>query len=330
MIRWLAESAFRFVSATYHRRWDKSGGWRASVPVISVGNLTVGGNGKTPFVIALVKLLQEQYPKLNEQNQIAILSRGYGRKSNDLVVVETDSIWQESGDEPLLIKRSCPSTLVISHAKRVESAQHAIEKSGSKLIILDDGFQHRPLARDLDLVLLDAKEPLGNGHLLPAGTLREPADSLSRATAFVSMGQGGAVEPLAVRFGKALFHARAASLPEEWMNALSVPTFLLTGIARPERVMKILENEGVKIVGHRSFRDHHEFTAPELLTAEREALKTGAKSLIVTSKDYIRILPRNGILKISEIPHSLVIEDSQRLIGFISDRLGKALASENS
>jgi tetraacyldisaccharide 4'-kinase len=330
MIRWLAESAYRIASTSYHRRWDKRGGWRASVPVISVGNLTVGGNGKTPFVIALVKLLQEQYPKLHEQNRIAILSRGYGRKSKELAVVETDSIWQESGDEPLLIKRNCPSTVVISHAKRVESTQYAIEKFGSKLIILDDGFQHRPLARDIDLVLLDAKEPLGNSHLLPAGTLREPAASLSRATAFISIGQGGTVEPLAVRFGKPLFHAKAVSLPEKWKNSIPLPTFLLTGIARPERVIKLIENEGIKIVGHRSFRDHHEFTPQELLSVEREALKKGAKSLIVTSKDFIRIQPRSGILKILEIPHSLAVEDTQRLISFISDRLGKTLASENS
>lgn len=329
MIGWLAERAYSAASLFYHRLWDKRGGERVEVPVISVGNLTVGGNGKTPFVILLAKLLQENYPFLSEHNAIAILSRGYGRKSKELVVVEAQTPWQESGDEPLLIKRSVPSTLVIAHAKRIESARMAIDRFGSRLIILDDGFQHRPLARDIDLVLMDSESPLGNGHLLPVGTLREPTHALNRATALISVGKGSAVEPLAAQFGRPMFHVEPSLLTKSWGQSIPQPAYLVTGIARPERVVRLLESANVTLAGHKAFRDHHEFTANELISLESEALRQGAVSLLTTSKDMLRIHPYNGKLMVNVIPYELTSSDSSLLLAMLAKQLDSRLSSRS-
>ncbi|MBK6767164.1 MAG: tetraacyldisaccharide 4'-kinase [bacterium] len=292
-----------------------------------MGNLTVGGNGKTPFVILLAKLLQERYPLLQEQNAIAVLSRGYGRKSRKMVVVEEHSAWQQSGDEPLLIKRSVPSTLVISHANRVESAEFAVKTYGARLIILDDGFQHRPLVRDIDFVLLDADEPLGNGRLLPAGTLREPAESLSRATVLVSVGRGSAVEPISHRFGLPLFHVEPLPLTKSWGQSVHGPAYLVTGVARPERVVRLLTEAGITTIGHRAFRDHHKFTVSELSRLDFDARILGAKAILTTSKDALRMFSYCGCLPLVVIPYDLRLLDSSSLHTMLAKNLDYHLSS---
>lgn len=317
MILTLAERLYGFFVESYHRKWDKRGGWRAPVPVISVGNITVGGNGKTPFVIALVKLLEQHFPYLHERNRIAILSRGYGRQRKELTIVEIDSHWEESGDEPLLIKRSCPKSLVISNASRVESAKVAANEFGAKLIILDDGFQHRSLARDIDFVLLDSDFPFDNGHLLPAGRLRERPPAVSRASAVVSIGTGAAAKVVSEANGKQLFHAEPLSLTESWTDKPIGPVFLLTGVARPERVRMFLEKYGIKIVGHRAFRDHHPFIESELGVVAEEARRSNAVAVLTTAKDNIRIHSWNGSLPLVEIPYDLSILESDELISWI-------------
>ncbi len=314
MILRIPEYFYGVGARLFHRHWDKQGGWKAPVPVISVGNITVGGTGKTPFVVALARLLSEQFPDLAEQNRIAVLSRGYGRKSSELVTVTESSDWRDSGDEPLLIKRSCPSSLVISFAKRVESARIAVESFGAKLIILDDGFQHRALARNIDLVILDAADPLGNGRLLPAGRLREPVSALARASMIVVNGEGSQAKQLADRFGKTVIQVASVPLSETWSAEVSQPAFLITGIARPERVRQSLDEAGIRLVGHRAFRDHHAFSVREFSDVQIEAQKRGAKSILMTSKDMARIFPIHGGLPVTEIPHELKIVSAQELI----------------
>lgn len=317
MILPLAERAYGFFAGAYHRHWDKRGGWRAPVPVISVGNITVGGNGKTPFVIALVKLLEKHFPHLQERNRIAVLSRGYGRKSKELTIVEIDSHWEESGDEPLLIKRSCPKALVISNASRVESAKVAANEFGAMLIILDDGFQHRALARDIDIVLLDSQAPLENGRLLPAGRLRERPSGLARASVFVAVGTGSAVEPLSRAFDKPLYHLTAAPLAQEWLQTRSVPAFLLTGVARPDRVRGSLEKSDFVIKGHRAFRDHHAFSNNDLNEVLRAAHAAKAEVVLTTGKDKARILSWNGHIPLIEIPYSVILTEEEKFVDWI-------------
>jgi len=313
----LTEKIYGCFAALYHKRWDSRGGWRASVPVISVGNITVGGNGKTPFVIELVRVLNENFPELAEPNRIAVLSRGYGRKFREMCVVETDTDFLRSGDEPLLIKRAYPSSLVISYAKRVVSARIAVEKFGARVILLDDGFQHRPLARDIDLVMLDSEQPFHNGRLLPAGRLRERPSALKRATAFVSVGGGEEVAKLAAEFDKPIFRARETSPFETWQARPEEKAFLLTGIARPERVRSFLEQSEIDIVGHKQFRDHHEFSASDLYKVSEDAAKSGATVVMTTSKDRIRIPSWQGSLPIVEIPYQLTISEQKSFVSLL-------------
>jgi tetraacyldisaccharide 4'-kinase len=279
------------LAANYHRRFDPARAYRAPVPVISIGNLTVGGTGKTPCVMALCRLLGEMDPTLTERNAIAVLSRGYGRRSHGLVVVENDSNYLESGDEPLLIKRSLPQVAVIVSANRSLAARHAVEGLGSRLIVLDDGFQHRQVARDLDLVLLDGAHPLGNGHVLPAGPLREYSSALERSSMVVGVGEE--VQPaaqLAARFGRPFIQAQARlSLPDGLSTDLSTPVFVLTSIARPERFVNMLLNRGLSVVGCQHFPDHHQFRERELGTVAGRAVRAGAGVILTTAKDAARI-----------------------------------------
>ncbi len=321
MILTLAEKLYGVFADTYHRKWDKRGGWRAPVPVISVGNITVGGNGKTPFVIALVKLFEQKFPHLRERNRIAILSRGYGRKSKELTIVEIDSHWEESGDEPLLIKRSCPNALVIANARRVESAKVAANEFGARLILLDDGFQHRPLARDIDLVMLDSEFPFDNGRLLPAGRLRERTTAIFRASAVIFVGIGEASKTVAEVHGKPEFQAVPASLTESWADKPSGPVFLLTGIARPDRVRNYLEKANIQVVGHRVFRDHHAFLDTELLSVADEARSLNAEVVLTTAKDSIRIRSWQGSLPLKIIPYDLAISRPDDLITWMQTRI---------
>ncbi|MCB9366602.1 MAG: tetraacyldisaccharide 4'-kinase [Calditrichaeota bacterium] len=330
MILWLPEQLYRIGSGFYHRRWDQRGGWKAHVPVISVGNLTVGGNGKTPFVIALARLLMSQWPELRKPNAIAVLSRGYGRTSRGLVIAESDADWTTTGDEPLLIKQTCPELLVISNADRVASARVAVEEFGAKVILLDDGFQHRALARDVDIVLFDALEPVGNGRLLPAGRLREPVSALTRATALISVGNGDGVEALGAVHGKPVYKVGIAEIPAKWTRAIQQPCFLVTGIARPNRVLQALTATGLSVVGRKHFRDHYRFSEQEMLDIDRMARRSGAKTVLTTAKDLIRMRPIDGGLNVEVIPHEVQCLDDKAVLVHVAQCLNWSLASESS
>ena len=279
-------------SATrYHKSWDKREPFRASVPVISVGNLAVGGTGKSPTVIALVKLLWESYASLRTPNAIAILSRGYGRTAKGIVEVKTDTDWRESGDEPLMIKRAVPDVAVVVEADRKQGATYATNKLGARLILLDDGFQHRPLYRDLDLILLDAKHPLGNGRMLPAGPLREKPAALRRADALVTIGmEVESVQKLAANFAKPLIITYAENhLPRELQSHPTGKCFVVSGIARPERFYKSLKTNNINTCGVLVFSDHHPFGPDDREAIYKTAKQTGAEYVLTTAKDACRM-----------------------------------------
>ena len=164
----IAAHVYRVI--TWVRNFLYSKGWlkihRADVPVISIGNITTGGTGKTPLVIRLCNFLR------NSGSKCAILTRGYKADEN-------------YGDEPAVLAESCPGIQVVVNPDRVAGAAEAISKFGAKVLVMDDGFQHRRLVRELDIVAIDSTVPFGYGKLLPAGLLREPVDSLKRADAAV-------------------------------------------------------------------------------------------------------------------------------------------------
>ena len=292
------------------------GAYHSPVPVISVGNITVGGTGKTPCVIALLRWIMVRHPQLAAPNAIAVLSRGYGRKDGHLVVVEPEMDYPQTGDEPLLIKREVPHAAVVVHANRARAAKYAAEILSAKLLILDDGFQHRRLARDLDLVVLDPTLPFGNGYLLPAGPLREPRHALLRASGFVFVGEESVLSQISnTQFGhNTICLVPELTLPVELSTNLSTPVWLLTSIARPNRLYNQLIKMKINIVGQSVFRDHYRFTNTDFQQIDREAKQSGAQIILTTHKDQIRIKNWSSSLTLGVVKYRLKVGNPDILL----------------
>jgi tetraacyldisaccharide 4'-kinase len=317
-----ASLVYRAASALHRAAYDR--GWRRierlPVPVVSVGNLEVGGTGKTPAVAALAQAA------LRAGLRPAILTRGYGgsgrsgvlrngawtsgtpgaatSKSVDASGVATAGV---AGDEPHLLSRALPSVPVVVGKRRAENAR-ALLAAGERvdLFLLDDGFQHRALARQSDLVLLDARRPFGNGRLLPAGPLREPPSALRRAHHLLLTGASpresisDGVARLLDRAAPEAPRSRAwveagglsslgdACAPAPELRGLSVHA--VAAIARPERFRTSLEREGARVAKWSVFRDHHRFSADEARALERAAREEG-HVLVTTAKDAVRLVP---------------------------------------
>ena len=268
-------------------------------PVIAVGNLTVGGTGKTPTVILLANLLREK------GRRPAVLSLGYGGRADSPVSIVSDEnrilmAWGEAGDEPVLIARAIPGVPVLTGAKRHLTGRAAVEQCNANVLILDDAFQHRQLFRDLDIVLINAAAPFGNGRLLPGGPLREPKASLRRAHLLIRTGaEGDPIEPLEeAASGMPLF--RGIHRPQgiiEGRTGRLLPTGVIrgekvcafAGIGRPEIFRRSLIALGAQVVSFRVFPDHYPYIHSDLDALRRLAAETGANRIITTEKDGIRL-----------------------------------------
>ncbi|HEY4053393.1 MAG TPA: tetraacyldisaccharide 4'-kinase [Terriglobales bacterium] len=244
---------------------------KLSRPVLSVGSISAGGAGKTPFVMLLGELLKQRGISFD------VLSRGYGRKSRGVLVVDRDGRPAEFGDEPLLIARrlGCP---VMVGKSRYEAGVLAEERFGSQMHILDDGFQHRSLARDFEIVMLTPQDC--DDRLLPRGRLREPLASLERADAVVWSGSGEA--PLS---GKRVWRVRRSL-------SLSGPPskpIVFCGIARPQMFLDQLKIAGVVPAAFKAYRDHHSYSPGDVqeLLALRDRHK--ANGYVTTEKDAINL-----------------------------------------
>ncbi len=277
--------------------------------------------------MALGRLLMKLQPELAKPNALAVLSRGYGRESRELVVVEPGMNYRLCGDEPLLIKQALPNATVVVHAERTSAAQHAVGRLGAWLLLLDDGFQHRKIARDLDLVLVDGLEPLGNGRLLPAGPLREAPRALVRASMLIGVGvEVEAAARLAARLGKPFIQAvPSLTLPPELIEDPSRPLFVLTSIARPSRFTRMLLDKSLNIKGELAFRDHHRFTKDDVIAVCLAARQSGAMAVITTAKDRLRLTswPDDLPLHVAEL--SLELVPDQILHETLAEWAGKAM-----
>jgi tetraacyldisaccharide 4'-kinase len=282
---------------------------RAAVPVVSIGNLAVGGAGKTPAAIAVAGRLSAR------GRRVAVLSRGYGAVRTDARVVADGSrvplSAEEGGDEPVLIARRLPGVAVLCGRRRIEAARLAVGSLGADALVLDDGFQHRALARDLDVVVLDATNPFGNGHLLPRGPNREPRAALRRAgLVWLSRVEGAApqaLEPLRELAREATGHAPVESChaPVDVLDGPMSRSFglgalrgsralLLSGIASPGAFRRTVEALGAEVVTERRFPDHHKFSDGDLrgLLGGGDALPGGADWVVTTEKDAVRLSPQ--------------------------------------
>jgi tetraacyldisaccharide 4'-kinase len=271
--------------------------------VVCVGNLTVGGTGKTPTVLALARAFARSGAK------VCVILRGYGRRGAEVVVVSDgrDRLlpWQEVGDEAVLLARRLPGIPVIVGGDRVRAGALALQRFGPDTLLLDDGFQHRRLHRDLDLVLLDATDPFGGGKLVPRGRLREPIQGLGRAHAVLVTRVDQAVDLASLRqrlSGLAPDHplAWAVHRPvrlvdlqsgEEWpVGALAGRlVHAVSGIANPESFHRTLQGLGARLAGTLCFPDHHPFTEADLAHIAAEAKALGAEWILTTEKDAVRL-----------------------------------------
>jgi tetraacyldisaccharide 4'-kinase len=256
-------------------------------PVISIGNLAVGGRGKTPTVAATARLLLE----LGERP--AILSRGYGRAlRDDGVVVVSDpggirADLDRSGDEPLMLARQLPGVAVLAGEDRYLAGRLAEHHLGATVHVLDDGFQHLQLDRDADIVLVgrdDVRTPI----TLPAGRLREPVDALVAADAIIAADPDVSVDGLAADVP--VFGARRVAGVVRAI-APGTPVFAFAGIAGPSRFFDELGASGWEVRGTRAFRDHQRYDASHVTRLAAAAAAAGAAALVTTEKDYVRLLP---------------------------------------
>ncbi len=271
--------------------------------VVSVGNLTVGGTGKTPAVAALAKWA------LSEKIQACIISRGYGGqyKSRVLAVSDGERILADSrlaGDEPLLLARNVPGCPVVLSKERYLAGMYAHEKFGSDFFIIDDGFQHMQLERDLNLVLMDATHPFGNGHLLPWGPLREPPDQLARADAFILTRVKNDSDGRSLAFlkenhpripvfcadhvpDKVVFPCLDQVFSPQMLNEKRVVAF--AGIGNPGVFRETLMEMGAEVVDFCGFKDHYSYKKEDLVRLVRLKSQTDAQYILTTEKDWMRI-----------------------------------------
>ena len=286
-------------------RWCYQWGWLATArlpcPVISVGNLTVGGTGKTPFVIFLAQRL------LAKGRRVAILSRGYKResKAHHLLVSDGSSVLvgpAEAGDEPFLMAQRCPQAVVAVGANRVVLGRWILEQHPVDCLILDDGFQHLALHRDVDLVLLDATDAAGLDALLPAGRLREPLHGLDRASAVVITRADSHHDVDAIRSRLRGIHCppdRAIEVvfrPESFIAIGSGESraigwgqgkkaWLVSGIGNSSSFRRLAESIGIEIVGEAMFEDHHRYHHREIEEVRTMVHGSGSDIVLTTEKD---------------------------------------------
>ena len=339
---WLSGPAFLYGLIVRLRQWSYRRGWcgssRLPCRVVSVGNVTVGGTGKTPVVILLVDWL------LAEGRRVAVLSRGYKRESGAPYCLVSDGVRllaepSEAGDEPFLIARRCPTAIVAVGADRAALGRWVLAKQPVDCMILDDGFQHLALSRDVDVVLLDATDAPGLDAMVPAGRLREPLAGLGRAAALVvtrADSKDGVeavrrrlkaahlpfADVLEIRFkAESLVAVSAKTMqPLEWCRGTK--TWLVSGIGNSESFRRSVESLGVKLIGETVFGDHHRYHEDEVSRVRAEALAAGADIVVTTEKDAGKLEP---FLTPDDSWWALriraeVIRGEERLRGLVMDR----------
>lgn len=333
---------------------------RLAVPVISVGNLTFGGTGKTPAVITLCKMLQKS------GQRPVVLSRGHGGTSKHGTVVTNGNdilcSGRRCGDEPMLLARTLHGVPVITGKDRRQTGRQASELFDPTVLVLDDGMQYWQLARDLDIAIMNASKPFGSGFVMPAGDLREPVTGLSRAGVILVNGlseldndkqsalreQVNKLAPeasifacrrYAIGFTDAQYGEK---LDVDWIRGKKVLAFC--GIGDPHSFEAMLTDLGADIAAFVVFRDHVDYQAADMETVAAEKEKSGAEIVVTTAKDISKMSPRTAagrpLKKMPVMPENLFvldieleIEDSERFEEYVTNRINRTntpIASEET
>ena len=324
---------------------------KLSCRVISVGNIAVGGTGKTPMTIYLAQELKQA------GYRVVIVSRGYkgGAERQGGIVSDGSCLLMDcerAGDEPFMMACRLKDIPVIVGKSRFEAGRLAVSKFQPDVIVLDDAFQHLQLKRDIDIVLLDHDQPFGNSHLLPRGILREPLTAMKRATAFVltrcrddadesarsSMAPIKSISPespvfkssavpycYTVKNGASPPLQVAANFfePHELGDIKNRKVFGFSGIARNDDFQHTVKTLGFNVTGFLEFSDHHRYTEPDIQTILRTAGATGARQLITTEKDYVRLTGKGACpMDLVVVGVRVAFQDAgQDFISFVKDRL---------
>jgi tetraacyldisaccharide 4'-kinase len=302
----VASFAYRFVTDIRNFLYDTRLIKSEKLPayVISIGNLTTGGTGKTPVTAEIANQLTAA------GKRVAVVSRGYGGKldiKNTNIISDGKEVFhtaEMAGDEPYWIATNAPGTVVITGKNRVRSGKLAIEKFNCDVLLVDDGFQHRKLQRDLDIVLIDGERVFGNGLLLPVGPLREPANNIKRADEVIIVNKNVTasyktlclqnewkskygIEPYICEFiPDKIYNIQTGQIAEEIKLAVA-----FTGIGQPGSFFSFLDAKGIKLAAKKTFPDHYLYTDNDLKEIIKTARELGASGLITTEKDAVKIKP---------------------------------------
>lgn len=299
-------------------RWQVIPSYKGSVPIISVGNLSVGGTGKTPVTDYLTKFC------LARGRRVAVVSRGYGGcKQSTVQVVSAGNgpllAPEQCGDEPYLLARRNPQALVLVSPKRADAVRQAVDELGAEVVLLDDGFQHLAVQRDFDIVLLDAQCPLGNGHQLPAGLLREPISALGRGDLFLltrcdnehgfDLPVKGPVMHCRHRLSDHALTLQGRQVPLTSLAGKQGVAF--AGIAEPQGFFRSLKDKGLQLVAEIPFSDH--CTYGESALRRLAAACQGADYLVTTEKDAVKLSNLELPLSCFQVPMTLEFREQGEL-----------------
>ena len=299
--------------------------------VISIGNITVGGSGKTPTVEYLSNLLQ------SKGHKVGIISRGYKRKSKSTLVVtdgkKKPESWKHVGDEPFLLAHKLENIPIVVGTSRYKAGSMMIEKFQPDVILIDDGFQHLSLHRDLDIVLVNSKDKRSDYKLIPSGKLREPISNLIRADLIV-ITKTNIHQPSNYLINKIEGFNHPTIYNEIQIDDLlqyksnksnklekiaNKKVYLFSALGDNESFKKIMDNTDAEIVGHSKYQDHHHYTFDNLKDIEQEATKSKAEFLITTEKDLVKINPQYNKIDIYAVRMEMLFKPENLFSEYIEN-----------
>jgi len=294
--------------------------------IISVGNISMGGTGKTPFTLLLAKHFVAKGKK------VCVLSRGYkGRIGYDTNVISDGKKIligpDKAADEPYMMAVNCPEAIIITGKERVRSYEYAEKHFKPDIYLLDDGFQHKKMKRDIDICLLDHKRPVSTGLMFPFGYLREPASAIERADIVVFTRSESRDIPEKVKKhteGKQVFFSKIECVGlynEDGKSDIELDgksVYAFAGIASPGKFFKYLKGLGAQLIGKKIYTDHHVYQGRHTYVIERKAREMEADVIVTTEKDYVK-LPDDVKKNIYYLKIDINIDDSERLLALLDN-----------